>query len=113
MIIYKCTNTITNECYIGQTRNTLHDRKVDHIYEAFKRLRIDKFHTALRDFGLACFVWEEIGRARNFFTLAKMEKRFILQFDSIENGYNMMLRNDKTMKRIRNAKQNLSKVREA
>lgn len=99
MIIYKCTNTITDECYIGQTANTLHNRKVDHIYEAFKRLRTDKFHKALREFGLDCFTWEQIGIARNFFTLAKMEKKFILHYNSIENGYNSMLRADKTMKR--------------
>ena len=42
MLIYKATNLITNECYIGQTTNTLHNRRVDHEYEAFKRNRKDK-----------------------------------------------------------------------
>ena len=55
-IIYKATNIITNESYIGQTSNTLHNRIVDHEYEAFKRMRNDKFHSALREFGLINFL---------------------------------------------------------
>ena len=58
-IIYKATNLITNEIYIGQTSNTLHNRTVDHVYEAFKRNRKDKFHSALREFGLKNFKFEE------------------------------------------------------
>lgn len=87
-IIYKATNTITNEVYIGQTTNTLHNRKVDHIYEAFKRLRTDKFHSALREFGCRVFTWEQIAASNNFTNLAKKERELILKHNAIEYGYN-------------------------
>jgi len=99
MIIYKCTNTLTGECYIGQTTNTLHNRKVDHIYEAFKRQLKDKFHTALREFGLQRFVWEQIGKGANYSILSRMERNFIILHDSIEHGYNTQVRSDKKMVR--------------
>ena len=89
MIIYKATNTITDEVYIGQTTNGLHNRKVDHIYEAFKRCRTDKFHTALREHGCRVFHWEVIFESNNFTNLAKKERELILKHDAIEHGYNM------------------------
>lgn len=95
MIIYKATNVITNECYIGQTTMPLHNRIVDHEYEAFKRKRNDKFHAALREFGSKNFVWEQIASSNNYTNLAKKEKEMILKYDSIENGYNTQIRKDK------------------
>lgn len=87
-IIYKVTNLITQEVYIGQTTNTLHNRKTDHIYEAFNRKRTDKFHSALREFGLNNFIWEEVEKSNNFTNLAKKERELILKYDSINGGYN-------------------------
>lgn len=95
MIIYKATNLITNECYIGQTTNTLHNRIVDHKYEAFNRKRNDKFHTAMREFGRKNFKWEEIAKSNNHTNLAKKERELIIKYDSIENGYNTQIRHDK------------------
>ena len=95
MIIYKVTNVITNECYIGQTTNTLHNRIVDHEYEAFKRGRNDKFHTALREFGCKNFVWEQIAKSNNYTNLAKKEREVIIKHNSIEYGYNTQIRKDK------------------
>lgn len=95
MIIYKATNTITNECYIGQTTNTLHNRIVDHEYEAFKRGRKDKFHTALREFGTKAFTWEQIASSNSYTNLMKKEKEMIKKFNSIDFGYNTQIRNDK------------------
>ena len=93
-IIYKATNLVTNEIYIGQTSNTLHNRKVDHEYEAFKRGRKDKFHTALREFGCKNFKWEIIARTNNYTNLCKLENKFIRDFNSIDFGYNHLCRND-------------------
>lgn len=93
-IIYKAKNIITNECYIGQTSNTLHNRIVDHEYEAFKRNRNDKFHTALREFGLKNFIWEVIAKSNNFTNLCKLENNFIRQLNTIDYGYNTMYRKD-------------------
>lgn len=93
-IIYKATNLITNEIYIGQTSNTLHNRRVDHEYEAFKRGRKDKFHTALREFGCKNFKWEVLARTNNFTNLCKLENKLIRQFQSIDFGYNQLCRKD-------------------
>ena len=95
MIIYKATNKITQEVYIGQTTNTLHNRIVDHIYEAFKRKRKDKFHAALREFGCKNFEWEEIASSNNHTNLAKKEREYIIKYQSIEYGYNTQIRHDK------------------
>lgn len=95
MIIYKATNLITNEVYIGQISNTLHNRRVDHEYEAFKRGRKDKFHAALREFGCRNFKWEEIAKSNNMTNLFKKEREMIIKYDSIENGYNTQIRHDK------------------
>ena len=95
MIIYKATNVLTDECYIGQTTNTLHNRMVDHLYEAFNRLRKDKFHTALREFGANNFRWEQIASSNNYTNLYKKERELIIKYDSINFGYNTQIRKDK------------------
>lgn len=96
MIIYKVTNTITNQCYIGQTTNSLHNRMVDHVYEAFQRKRNDKFHAALREYGCENFTWEELAKINSNYTdLYKKERYFIIKYDSINNGYNSQIRKDK------------------
>lgn len=97
-IIYKATNLITQEIYIGQTSNTLHNRRVDHEYEAFKRGRKDKFHAAMREFGCRNFKWEEIARSNNFTNLCKLENKLIHAHNSIDYGYNQLCRRDITNK---------------
>ena len=47
MIIYKATNILTGEKYIGKTTKPLWKRKSDHKYEAFVRKRNSKFYQAL------------------------------------------------------------------
>lgn len=95
MIIYKAENLITNEIYIGQTTNTLHNRIIDHEYEAFKRNRKDKFHTALREFGRKNFKWTKIAESNNYTNLAKKEREMIIKYNSIDFGYNTQIRRDK------------------
>lgn len=103
-IIYKATNLITNEIYIGQTSNTLHNRTVDHIYEAFKRNRKDKFHSALREFGLKNFKFEEIAKSNNYTNLCKLENKLIKEYKSIDLGYNQLCRKDITNRLNKNKK---------
>ena len=101
MIIYKVRNTITEEIYIGQTKKSLSERKRDHVYEAFKRKRKDKFHSALREFGLKSFEWTvEVKDIRNYKHLAKIENAIITKYNSIKYGYNSQIRHDSTWDRI-------------
>lgn len=94
MIIYKARNKITEEVYIGQTKKKLCERRRDHVYEAFKRGLNDKFHSALREFGLRQFEWTELARAKSYTKLSKLEFCFIEMHDSIRYGYNTLYRND-------------------
>lgn len=73
----------------------LHNRIVDHVYEAFKRQRKDKFHVALKEFGMKNFEFIEIFKSNNKTNLAKRERFFIKEYDSITNGYNTQIRNDR------------------
>ena len=93
-IIYKVENTITHEVYIGQSKKSLAEKKRDHVYEAFKRLAKNKFHKALREFGLKNFDWSVIDENKDYTRLSKMEKKYIKKYDSIRNGYNTQLRFD-------------------
>lgn len=93
-IIYKVENLITSEVYIGQSKKPLYEKRRDHVYEAFKRLATNKFHQALREFGLRNFIWSIIAECDDYAKLSKMEKKYIKQYDSIKNGYNTQIRYD-------------------
>lgn len=100
MIIYKATNTQTGECYIGQTTCRLSTRKAAHHYEAFERMRNDKFHSALREYGREVFAWEVLAQGGNYSMLCRMERNFIILNNSIDKGYNTQVRNDKKIKKV-------------
>lgn len=99
MIIYKATNIVTGEVYIGETRQTLVQRKAQHFYEAFKRGLTDKFHTAIREYGKENFTFEPIAKSNSFTNLAKKERDLIIKFESIDKGYNTQVRKDIMLKR--------------
>lgn len=99
MIIYKATNLKNGKVYIGETRQSLTRRKNQHFSEAFARNAKDKFHSAIREFGKENFVFEEIAKSNNFKNLAKLERRLIVEYNAIEDGYNTSLRNDTYLKR--------------
>lgn len=92
MIIYKAENIITGEVYIGKTTKSLSKRINDHKYEAFKRKHKNKFHSAIRDFGINCFRFNEIGSSNTHKNLKLLERKMIIKYDSINNGYNTQVR---------------------
>ena len=93
-IIYKAENLVTGEVYIGQSKKPLCEKKRDHVYEAFKRFAPNKFHKALREFGLKNFLWSVVDECSDYTRLSKMEKKYIKKYDSINNGYNTQIRYD-------------------
>lgn len=94
MILYKAQNKITGECYIGQTKKKLCERRRDHVYEAFKRQLTDKFHSALREFGLKAFEWSIVSEAKSYKKLTEAENEAIIFYNSIKYGYNSSIRHD-------------------
>lgn len=93
-IIYKVENIITGEIYIGQSKKPLYEKRRDHVYEAFKRFATNKFHQALREFGLKNFLWSIIDECPDYAKLSKLEKKYIKQYKSIDYGYNTQIRYD-------------------
>lgn len=86
-IIYKATNTLNGEVYIGSTTKTIEERKSDHL----QRLEKDyatKFHKALLEYGKDNFEWEEIDTAKSINELAEKEVSYISKYNSLQNGYN-------------------------
>ncbi len=86
-IIYKVTNKINDEVYIGATSVSILDRKKDHIKNS-KKGKTYAFQNAIGTYGVDAFKWEQIDTADSTDELAKKEKEYILKYNSKEEGYN-------------------------
>jgi predicted GIY-YIG superfamily endonuclease len=86
-IVYKVTNQETGKSYIGVTTRSIEERKADHIQKANKGTG-GYFQEAIATNGADAFRWEQIDTASSTTELAEKEKKYILQYDSKENGYN-------------------------
>lgn len=107
--IYKITSP-SNKVYIGISSD-FHKRKRSHINNAFNKNCSDyntiikqvirKYHNSLK--------WEIIDYALNYETAFELEKRYILHFDSYNNGYNMTLGGEGLTSIIKWTKTNIKK----
>lgn len=86
-IIYKVTNKENGEVYIGATTNSLIARKNDHTERAIREEN-NKFHVAMSVYGTWAFSWEQIDTAITINELADKEKKYIIEYNSKEEGYN-------------------------
>lgn len=93
MIIYKVTNQITKQIYIGKTVKSLSYRKRCH-YKNVHNGIVSKFYNALRKYNESDFIWEEILICQDESMLNEMERFYIKKYDSFKNGYNMTLGGD-------------------
>lgn len=85
--IYKVTNQITNEQYIGATTKSIEERQLDH-YQKSETNNGYKFQEAISTYGPEVFIWEQIDTAQSTDELAKKEIHYIEQLNTISNGYN-------------------------
>lgn len=83
--IYKFTNKVTGEVYIGQSKHiearwTQHLNAIDDV----------KFHLSLREYGITNFIFEVLEENPNFTDedLDRLEKQYIKDYDSYNNGLN-------------------------
>jgi len=88
MIIYKATNTMSGNVYIGQTVKTLEERIHQHTKITSKGK--SKFSKALKSYGIENFDWDVIYTATTKEELNQLEIFYINEYDSIKNGYNMV-----------------------
>lgn len=86
-IVYKVTNQGTEEAYIGITTRSIEERKADHIKKANKGTG-GHFQEAIATYGADAFTWEQIDTAASSNELAEKEKKYILQYNCQEQGYN-------------------------
>lgn len=86
-IIYKVTNTITEEKYIGATTKSIDERQQDH-FQKSETNNCYKFQDAISTYGKDAFVWEQIDTASSIDELAKKEIQYIEQFETNSKGYN-------------------------
>ena len=89
MDIYKATNNITGESYIGYATGGLEDRKPDHKTLA-KNGNGFYFHNAIRKYGEENFLWIVLEHGvTDFGILNELEVYWIEEFDTYYNGYNL------------------------
>lgn len=89
MHIYKFTHTETGKCYIGQTIQDPNRRRLEHIADSRHSTSTYHFHNALRKYGIDAFTFEVIDSSETIEDLNKLEEKYVLLFDSINNGYNI------------------------
>lgn len=83
--IYKATNIVNGKVYIGQTWKKLKDRISLHYSSNGCR----HFHNALIKYGKESFIWEILETTDNQSVLDELEIKYIKDFSSIDNGYNL------------------------
>ena len=86
-IVYKVTNNITNEIYVGVTTKSINTRKIDHIEKSRSKIK-SKLYVAIATYGANAFKWEQIDTANTIDELAEKEKEYILKYNSKEEGLN-------------------------
>ncbi|WNH13850.1 NUMOD1 domain-containing DNA-binding protein [Thalassobellus suaedae] len=86
-VIYKAQNKLTGEVYIGATKNSIHQRKLDH-QERANRGEKGQFQEAIGTYGPDAFTWTQIDTASTTDELAQKEKEYIIRYDSRTNGLN-------------------------
>ena len=76
MLIYKVTNNINGQIYIGQTTLSLEQRKYKHEQESRSKYRKTvKFHNALLKYGFSNFTWEILKECNyQYYGARKIEK---------------------------------------
>ena len=93
-IIYCAHCIISNKKYIGQTINTLTQRKHKHNNAAKTSKCRNKFYSALNKYGEENFIWGIIEEVDDK-NLDKREKYWIKIYSTFENGYNSTLGGEK------------------
>lgn len=88
MFIYKISNTINDKVYIGQTIRPIEQRFQRHINDAVNSVLDTHLARAIRLYGPDKFFIEQIDTATSQEELTYKEHKYILEYNSVENGYN-------------------------
>jgi len=89
--IYKITCKINNKSYIGKSRN-IFDRWQKHIYNGLTcncNSYANELYKDIKKYGIENFTFEILELAENDKTF-HTENDYIMKYDTIKNGYNVM-----------------------
>lgn len=86
IVIYKITNKLNNQCYIGKTQRSFTLRWWEHLKS--RETSDAKFHKALSEVSLENWKFEIEEVVKDINTLSEREGYYIKKYNSIDNGYN-------------------------
>ncbi len=90
-LIYHLCNQATGKSYIGATIQPLSRRWNKHVSVALKGgCDCPKLHPEIRLYGRDAFDVKVLAYARDADELIELEEKFIRQFDTVEQGYNVL-----------------------
>ena len=87
-LVYKVTNIITSDVYIGRTKHSLDYRKSRHLRKALVKKIKNKFYNAIRKYGQDNFKWDIILDNLTWDESKRIETIEIIKYNSFHNGYN-------------------------
>jgi hypothetical protein len=90
MVVYKAKFP-NGKVYVGKTKN-FEDRKLKHYYSP--RYYKTKMANAIFKHGFDSIIWEVLFESDDSKIIDEKEKQLIIEFNSIENGYNISLGGD-------------------
>lgn len=83
------TNMVNGKEYIGQTINSLEQRKREHIRRSSLNNDNLYFHNALRKYGADSFEWGVLDGCNTIERLNELEVFYIGFYNTFDNGYNL------------------------
>lgn len=87
-IIYRITNTVNGQVYIGLTKRGAAVRWCEHKHNALYGRRGNRLCKAMHELGVDKFEFTVICRVDDESELPALERHFIEKYDSFRNGYN-------------------------
>jgi len=86
MVVYKITNKLNGDCYVGKTTTTVQKRFYKHQYNALKLNFETHLYRAIRSYGIENFLIEEVDTAS---TIDELNRKEINLIQKISPNYNM------------------------
>lgn len=96
-IIYRAYNVVTEKSYVGQTVNTLNQRRSNHFSQARLKKSDNHFMRALKKYSRNSWVWSVLETTSQEL-LNEREQYWISYYDTYNNGYNSNLGGDSPIK---------------